>query len=132
MGLFSLAFFHVPLRQEDSKYLCFIWKGRVYQFMVMCFGVKSAPYTFNKLGKVIKLYFAGFGIRMFIYLDDILVMATSAELCRRSAQFVVDTLISLGFYIHVDKCVLTPSQSFFFLGFLWDTRLMICSLPVER
>ena len=69
---------------------------------------------------------------MFIYLDDILVMATSAEHCRRSAQFVVNTLISLGFYINGDKCVLTPSQSFFFLGFLWDTRLMLCSLPVEK
>ena len=114
------------------KYLCFIWNGKVYQFLVMCFGVKSAPYTFNKLGKALELYFAGFGIRIFIYLDDILVMASSAELCLKSAQFVVDTLISLGFYIHIDKCVVVPSQNFFFLGFLWDTRTMTCSLPLEK
>ena len=98
----------------------------------MCFGVKSAPYNFDKLGKALKLHFAGLGIRIFVYLDDILVMANSAEFCRQCAQRVVDTLIALGFYIHVDKCVLIPSQSFFFLGFLWDTRRMICSLPLEK
>ena len=98
----------------------------------MCFGVKSAPYNFDKLGKALKLHFAGLGIRIFIYLDDILGMANSAEFCRQCAQHVVDTLIALGFYIHVDKCVLIPSQSFFFLGFLWDTRRMICSLPLEK
>ena len=69
---------------------------------------------------------------MIIYLDDILVLSTTTEQCQFDAQIVVDTLASLGFMIKAKKSVTTPSQSFFYLGYLWDTVRMTCSLPSEK
>ena len=45
---------------------------------------------------------------------------------------MVDTLVKLGFHIKVKKCVFTPSQDVFFLGYLWNTRTMVVSLPEEK
>ena len=69
---------------------------------------------------------------MIIYLDDILVLSTTMEQCLIDAQIVVDTLASLGFMIKAKKSVTTPSQTFFYLGYLWDTVRMTCSLPPEK
>lgn len=109
-----------------------MWNGQVYQFRVLCFGVKNAPFTFNRLGQSIRLYLNLRGIRIIIYLDDILVLASSFDQCIKDAQFVIDTLVSLGFQIKIEKCVFTPSQDFFFLGYLWNTKEMTCSLPEEK
>ena len=49
-----LAFFHVPVHPSHKKYLTFIWKGRMFQFQVLCFGVRNAPYTFDRLGKAVR------------------------------------------------------------------------------
>ena len=45
---------------------------------------------------------------------------------------VVDTLVELGFFIKRKTCVLAPSQHFFFLGYHWDTKAMLCTLPQEK
>ena len=71
-------------------------------------------------------------MRIVIYIDDLLVLASSYSQCVRDAQLVVDTLVKLGFHIKVKKCVFTPSQDVFFLGYLWDTRAMLVSLPEEK
>ena len=41
-------------------------------------------------------------------------------------------MASLGFMIKAKKSVTIPSQSFFYLGYLWDTVRMTCSLPPEK
>ena len=40
--------------------------------------------------------------------------------------------MELGLHIKLEKCSLKPSQSFYFLGFIWDTNKMICQLPEEK
>ena len=117
---------------QHVKYLCFTWKGRLYQFRVLCFGVRSAPYIFDRLGKSLRLFLNLHGVRIVIYIDDLLVLASSYDQCVRDAQLVVDTLVKLGFHIKVKKCVFTPNQDVFFLGYLWDTRTMVVSLPEEK
>ena len=72
------------------------------------------------------------GVRLIIYLDDILVLSISYNQCLIDAQMVVDTLVSLGFMIKAKKSVTIPSQTFFYLGYLWDTLTMTCSLPSEK
>ena len=127
----------------------FIWKGKVYQFLVLCFGLKTvsflkgsklnfttgifqAPFIFDRLGRSVGIHLKLKGIRLIIYLDDILVLSTSYEQCQIDAQIVVDTLVSLGFMIKAKKSVTTPSQKFFYLGYSWDTITMSCSLPPEK
>ena len=117
---------------EHRKYLSFVWNGKIYQFRCLCFGLKNAPFIFDQLGKAVRCYLNLRGIRIIIYLDDILVLASTFGKCLKDAQFVVDTLVRLGFYIKVEKCVFTPSQKFFFLGYLWDTLTMQAILPPEK
>ena len=111
------------------KYLCFTWRGRLYQFKVLCFGVRNAPFTFDRLGKSLSFFLNLRGVRIVIYIDDILVLASSYNQCVKDAQLVVDTLVKLGFHIKVKKCVFTPSQDVFYL---WNTRTMTVSLPEEK
>ena len=127
-----LAYYHVPMHASHSRYLCFVWNGKIYQFRVLCFGVKNAPFTFNRLGQVLRMFFNLRGVCIIIYIDDILVLSDSFEGCIKDAQFVIDTLIELGFHIKTEKCVLSPSQHFFFLGYLWDSNKLTCELPEEK
>ena len=60
------------------------------------------------------------------------MLSISYDQCLIDAQIVVDTLVSLGFMIKAKKSVTTPSQSFFYLGYLWDSRAMTCTLPPEK
>ena len=94
--------------------------------------MKNAPFTFNRLGQKLREFFSLRGVSIIIYIDDILVLAETSEKCSRDAQFVIDTLIELGLHIKTEKCLLQPSQHFYFLGYLWDTNKMICELPQEK
>ena len=120
------------MHASHSRYLCFVWNGKIYQFKVLCFGVKNAPFTFNRLGQQLRMYFNLRGVCIIIYIDDIIILSDSFEKCIKDAQFVIDKLIELGFQIKTEKCVLTPSQHFFFLGYLWDSNMMTCELPEEK
>ena len=71
----------------------------MYQFQVLCFGIKNAPFAFVKIGEAVRDFLFIKGIRMIIYLDDILVLAQSVSQCVKDAQMVVDTLVDLGFFI---------------------------------
>ena len=94
--------------------------------------MKNAPFTFNRLGQKLRELFSLRGVSIIIYIDDILVLSETCEKCSRDAQFVIDTLIELGLHIKTEKCLLQPSQHFYFLGYLWDTNKMICELPQEK
>ena len=117
---------------NHTKYLSFVWNGRVFQFRVLCFGVKNAPFTFNRLGQQLRKFFSLKGVSIIIYIDDILVISETFNKCRSDTQFVINKLVELGLHIKLEKCSLCPSQSFYFLGFLWDTNLMLCQLPEEK
>lgn len=42
------AYLTVPVNSSQQKYLRFAWKGRVYQFRCMAFGLSPTPRIFNK------------------------------------------------------------------------------------
>ena len=98
----------------------------------MCFGVTNATYTFNRLGQQLRKFFGLRGVSIIIYIDDILVVSESSDKCLVDAQLVINKLVEMGLHIKLEKCSLKPSQSFFFLGFIWDTNKMICQLPEEK
>ena len=72
------------------------------------------------------------GVSIIIYIDDILVVSETLGKCMTDAQLVIDKLVELGLHIRLEKCSLQPSQTFFFLGFIWDTNRMLCQLPEEK
>jgi hypothetical protein len=51
------AYFHVPLHPSTRKYMCFGWKGRLFQFCVLPYGLSPAPKVFTSLTRFIKMHF---------------------------------------------------------------------------
>ena len=46
------AFVSVPLNPAPTKVVRFLWSGKLYKFLCLCFGLGSAPTIFTKLLKV--------------------------------------------------------------------------------
>ena len=126
------AYLSVPIHQESQKFLRFIWQNKAYQFKAMPFGLNVAPRVFTKLLKPVVAWLRGQGIRLIIYLDDILIMASSVELVKQHKQITIRLLESLGFLINYDKSMLIPTQRIQFLGLLIDSTQMLFILPETK
>ncbi len=128
----SQAFLHVLLHPTMRNFFRFRWKGKTYRFKVMPFGLCSAPRIFTKLMKEVVAHWRAQGLRLAFYIDDIIILARSAEECRQHALIVLHTLRELGFEVNEQKCVLEPSQRCDFLGFTLDTRHMQIKVPKDK
>jgi hypothetical protein len=53
-----------------------MWEGVTYQFTCLAFGLSSAPWLFTKLLRVVAAHLRRNGIRVLLYLDDILIVAS--------------------------------------------------------
>ena len=51
-----IAYYHVPMDPEHSNCLSFVWNGSLYRFLTMCFGIKNAPFIFDRLGRTMIRY----------------------------------------------------------------------------
>ena len=73
------AYFCVPLSQDDRKRVMFRWEGTLYQFLCQCFGLEPTPYVLTKLLKISMALLRRIGIRIVIYLDDMLIIGRTRE-----------------------------------------------------
>ena len=72
------------------------------------------------------------GLRLVIYLDDILLISPSYSQCLQEANLLVQLLLKLGFVVNLKKSELTPTQEKTFLGVAMDSRAMSFSLPPAK
>ena len=126
------TYFSVPISKEQRKFLCFQFRDRFYQFNCLPFGLASAPWVFTKTLKPIAALGRELGIRLIVYIDDILLMAETKEKARDQASGLIYLLQCLGFTVNMEKTVLDPSQYLEFLGFMVDTIKMELSLPAQK
>ena len=71
------AYLTIPLHSDCSPFLQFEWEGKYYQYLTPAFGLAPAPWAFTKMLKPVVAFLRERGIRLVIYLDDILVMNAS-------------------------------------------------------
>lgn len=123
------AYLTVPIHPSFQHFLQFIWEEDLFQFTCLPFGLSSAPWVFTKLLRPVVTLLRSRGIRLIIYLDDILVF-NSCKSKLLDHMVVVKSLIeSLGFVINLEKSVQIPSQSLEFLGLMIDTPSFSLSIP---
>ena len=126
------AYFSIPIHPSHWKFLSFRWMHKIFQFTCLPFGLSSAPRIFTKVMKPAITYLRSLGIRMVVYLDDMLILAQTKEELLKWRSMVLDLLENLGFLINYNKSELEPTQSLIFLGFLIDTMNMQIRLPKDK
>ena len=126
------AYFNIPLHPETQKYVRFQWKGNLYQFLCLCFGLGPAPRILTKLLKIPISILWRINIRLTIYLNDILIMGKSLEKILMSRETVIFLRQHLGFVINLQKSKLEPNTKLEFLGVEINSVDMTMYLPDEE
>ena len=126
------AYFCVAILAEHRKFLRFWWERQLYEFQCLPFGLASAPRQFTKILKPVVGLLRKLGIRLLIYLDDILIMNQSQQSILQDGKTVVVLLEALGFVLNMKKSVVVPSQRMEFLGVVVDSQAMTFSLPEDK
>ena len=62
----------IHVAKKARVYLRCLWKGKLYQFTCLLFGLASSPKIFTKCLKPLLVYLRALGIRLLVYLDNIL------------------------------------------------------------
>ena len=133
------GYHHILLSPDSRKFFGFQWGGFYYVSNSIPFGWKSSAYVYHSTGLLATHFFRSVGIPCLLYIDDRhngeisfgrvppVYAAISADneraLARASsAIFVVCyILISLGYFISLDKSILVPAQCVPYLGFTIDS-----------
>ena len=126
------AYFTIPIHTPHRKYLRFNFQGKSYQFNCLPFGLCSAPWVFTKTLKPAIALLREMGVRIIVYIDDMLVLAESRDMAREALEALSHLLECLGFIINWGKSVLEPDNTIEFLGLTINTKSMILSLPAGK
>jgi hypothetical protein len=111
-----MRIFLVGVRESLCKFLRFSWNGRIFGSCFMAFGLSPAlPRVFMKLMKIVVASLRKRGIRLVIYLNDLLIFSSTREGALSDLSGVAIPLLeSLGFIIQ--KSITTPAEIIEYLG----------------
>ena len=118
------TYFTVPMYPNHQLLLHFQVGLAHYQFTCLPFGLSCAPWVFTKVMKPLTIYLWSMGVRMIVYIDDILLMAESADQVRADLDTLVYLLDGLGFIINQTKSITSPAQQLEFLGLQVDSTTL--------
>ena len=105
------AYLSVPLYYQHRKFMAFRWRGHLWRFMSLLFGLSSAPFIFTKLMRPIVATLRKLDIRLILYLDDMLVIAPTKEEVRKYLATALELLIALVFVLDLNGMSISlPNQ----------------------
>ena len=128
----STAYDSVSIDPSGRKYMQFQFSGTTYQYRGCPNGLAEAPRIFTQLTKPIVATANSLGIRLNMYLDDILILNQNADTLRRDCTIVIQLLTGLGFVINEEKTIVEPSKKFTYLGITFNTELYRMELPTQK
>jgi len=126
------AYLQIPIHQESQHLLQFQWEDKLYQFQCLPFGLTSAPRVFSKVMKPVVGTLRHMGIRLVIYLDDLLILHQVKEELIQLIPLISQLFEALGLIVNQTKSVLIPQQRIEFLGFLVDAMALHLIFPAEK
>ncbi len=121
------AFLSVPVTRGHHRFLMFSWRGQLYQYNCMCFGLSSAPRTFTKLMRVLTTTLRKKRVSIGAYLDDSFVHHQKFQKCESN------TLKSVNLFreANAKKLILMPDMQIELLGFVPDSVDMTVTMTDE-
>ena len=133
---FRSGYHHIDIFKEHWGYLGFSWtRNRVtsyYCFVVLPFGLSTAPYIFTKVCRVLVKYWRSNGIKIVIFIDDGIGSASSREKCRSVSNFVRRSIELSGFLSNEEKSIWDPKQTAIWLGLEIDTKHFVIKITEKR
>lgn len=126
------AYYSVPVAEEHQKYLCFMWKNKLYQYTCFPNGLASCPRQFTKLMKPVFSKLRNMGHVNSGFIDDSLLCGDTLEECQTNVNDTKTLMSNLGFTINNEKSVFEPTQKMIFLGHTIDSENMIVQLPQHK
>ena len=96
------AYFSVAINSAQREFFCFKWEGKFFQYVSMPFGVGPAPRVFTEILKPVVGFLRQQGLRLVVYLDDVLIIGSSEVETRKAVKMVVDLFEFLGFVIQLE------------------------------
>ncbi len=115
----SEAFYSLPLRAQDRKYVRFWYSGQKYQFTALVMGLACSPRVFSKVLKTVFAVLRRNGHISTAYIDDSCLQGDTYIDCQHNIRETVQLMDSLGFTIHPSKSVLIPSKQNYICGILY-------------
>ena len=126
------AYLQVPIHPSSRHLLRFVFRGKVYQFKALCFGLSTAPQVFTRVMAPVSAILHSMGIRMRRYLDDWLVQSSSRDSLVRDLRTVLGLCHELGIVVNPQKSNLVPSQIVQYLGVVIDSISFRASPSQDR
>ncbi len=126
------AYYSIPIRKEDRKYLRFFWNGNFYQFTCLPNGLSSGPRKFTKILKPALSSLHSKGHIVSGHLDDFYLQGKTQNECCYNLIETVTLFTQLGLVVHPDKCAFCPSQELVILGFVINSVTMTVRLTSEK
>lgn len=126
------AYYSVPIAKPDRKFLKFYWNKNLYEFTVLPNGLSSGPRLFTKLLKPPLSKLRAMGHVMTAYIDDSLLVGNTMEQTTQAVRDAATLLERLGFIIHPEKSIFSPTQEIEYLGFQINSKDMKVSLTAVR
>ena len=122
----------IPMHPDDRYILGMQWQGKVYIDTQLPFGLRSAPMLFNAYADALERILHNEGIsRVIHYLDDFLVVGSSADECESFLSCMLRICDMLGVPLAADK-IEGPSTELTFLGIRLNTVTMEACLPDDK
>jgi hypothetical protein len=106
------------MHPESTQFLGFEWDGQTYQFVVLPFGLSTAPFVFTTvMGHTIR-FLRSQGVRLISFLDDLIFAHETARETLSAAIKMLHILPRFGWLVHPTKCqgVAEAIQRFVALG----------------
>ena len=126
------AYLVVPIVGVHVKFLKLTWLGKTYMYIVLPFGLSSAPRNFTKLLKPILAHLCHQGIFIVMYIDDGWVKGHNFETCKQAVCMAMALFSKMDFIIHPEKSRPVPSQQVQILGFIINSVSMLITLPQDK
>ena len=114
------GYHHVDMHPDSVPYLGFAWEIdgvlRYFVFLVLPFGLTSAPFIFTKIVRVLVRLWRGEGVRICVFIDDGLGTKSKHPIAKMDAALVRDSLQCSGFVANIQKSHWEPCQELTWLG----------------
>ena len=104
------AYYSVSVNKNHRKYLRFIWKHQLFQFICLPNGLSCAPRIFTKILKPIYVTLRSQGFENVGYIDDSYLQGGTFSDCNTNVAVTTKLFTDLGFILNHEKSISEPKQ----------------------